>query len=206
MNGDYTYQSNDDNGLPLLAQLFVDIGNFFSNLFGGGGQSLPPNFYLFQHRLTFHRHPLYGQIIGVQVLVSQGSDTPAAQLGNIHDFTTLTVNLGPDFGGTFHITVDRYGHVYFGIGVQAGRSPGFLGLSYTSGNLHPLTGKPATPSELSGYLTGYSIDCSIGAFGGGGDVSYTFLTPLQGQYAFSYGAFSTQSGCAITNSFQIPGT
>jgi hypothetical protein len=132
-------------------------------------------------------------------LYAQAGGNPSARL---HDFVTFTFNLGADFGGTIHFTIDRYGHVYFGGGAQVGKSPGLVSFSYSGGDLNPST--PATPLQLKNFLTGWSVDCSYGKIGGGADVSYTFYTPLKGQYAVSYGAFSPQAGCAVTDSIQLP--
>ena len=64
----YNIQSDSSSSsLPLLAQIFVDFGNFFADLFGlgGGGPSLPPFYFVYQARLTRGgRHPQYPKISG----------------------------------------------------------------------------------------------------------------------------------------------
>ncbi len=42
----------------------------------GGGPSLPPNYYVYEHRLRHNRHPLYDEIIGVSddLVPTQGSE------------------------------------------------------------------------------------------------------------------------------------
>ena len=52
-----------------LPGLLEDIYNFFSDLFGGGGgQSLPPNYFVYQARLQrARRHPQYPEIDGVAI-------------------------------------------------------------------------------------------------------------------------------------------
>ncbi len=54
--------------------------SFFEWLFGGS-PSYPPNYFLFQHRLTFHRHPLYPSYDGIplDIVASQGSEAPEVQ-------------------------------------------------------------------------------------------------------------------------------
>ncbi len=75
----YTFQSDSSNSsLPLLAQIFVDFGNFFADLFGlgGGGSNLPPFYFVYQARLTRGgRHPQYPKISGISnsVTISQQS-------------------------------------------------------------------------------------------------------------------------------------
>jgi hypothetical protein len=59
--------NSGDGGLILY--WFEQFGNDLADLFGGGGgSSLPPNYYVFQHRLNRPhggRHPLYTVYIGV---------------------------------------------------------------------------------------------------------------------------------------------
>lgn len=75
--GDNVQLDSNSPSPPLLAQFFVDIGNFFANLFGlGQGSSLPPNYFVFQARLQRGgRHPLYDQILEIpqQIVPSQES-------------------------------------------------------------------------------------------------------------------------------------
>jgi rare lipoprotein A len=80
--GDESVQLDNNSGnLPLLAQIFVDIGNFFANLFGlgGGGSNLPPFYFVYQARLTRGgRHPQYPDIDGAakQITLNQKSAAP----------------------------------------------------------------------------------------------------------------------------------
>ncbi len=62
------YSSGNGGGTPSsLPAILEDIYNFFNDLFGGGGgSSLPPNYFVYKARLQRgKRHPLYGQIIGI---------------------------------------------------------------------------------------------------------------------------------------------
>jgi YD repeat-containing protein len=83
----YNIQSDSSNSsLPLLARIFVDIGNFFANLFGlgGGGQGLPPFYFVYQARLTRGgRHPQYSNIDGAakQITLNQKSSAPVGKNG-----------------------------------------------------------------------------------------------------------------------------
>jgi YD repeat-containing protein len=67
--------------VPLgeIAEIIQEWVSFFQWLFGGS-PGLPPNYYLFQRRLTYKRHQLYPGILAIlQAIVTQGSDAPAAQ-------------------------------------------------------------------------------------------------------------------------------
>ncbi len=62
------------------ADALEDILNFLTGgLFGGGGPSLPPNYYLFQQRLMDKRHEL-SAILGMKVLVTQGASAPGSRV------------------------------------------------------------------------------------------------------------------------------
>jgi len=39
----------------------------------GGSPSLPPNYYLFERRLEYHKHQIYSEKLGILVMVTQGS-------------------------------------------------------------------------------------------------------------------------------------
>jgi len=63
------YSSGEGGGTPSsLPAILEDIYNFFNGLFGGGGSSLPPNYFVFQARLErAGRHPQYPKIDGVAI-------------------------------------------------------------------------------------------------------------------------------------------
>jgi hypothetical protein len=76
--------NSGDGGLILY--WFEQFGQDLADLFGGGGGSdLPPNYYVFQHRLNrphHGRHPLYTDIIGVSntLIVDQARFAPPPKL------------------------------------------------------------------------------------------------------------------------------
>jgi len=68
--GGDTGSGDSGGGTPSsLPGLLEDLYNFFSDLFGGGGgQSLPPNYFVYQARLQrARRHPQYPKIDGVAI-------------------------------------------------------------------------------------------------------------------------------------------
>jgi len=72
------YSSGEGGGTPSsLPTILEDLYNFFNGLFGGGGgSSLPPNYFVFQARLErAGRHPLYDQILRIarQLILTQAS-------------------------------------------------------------------------------------------------------------------------------------
>jgi hypothetical protein len=78
-----TGQGGGNGGGILILYWFEQFGRDLADLFGGsGGSSLPPNYYVFQHRLNrphHGRHPLYTDIIGVSnSLVVDQASTPEA--------------------------------------------------------------------------------------------------------------------------------
>ena len=79
--GGDTGSSGSDGGTPSsLPGLLEDFYNFFNDLFGGGGgQSLPPNYFVYQARLQrARRHPQYPDIDGaaIDIVLNQSPAAP----------------------------------------------------------------------------------------------------------------------------------
>ena len=80
------------------------------------------------------------------------------------DFLNINVAIGPIVGLDCSFSLDKTGHFYFGVGVQAGKSPFFVGASAT-GNWLDQYNAP-TPFQLNQYLTNKNV--TGGAFFGVG--------------------------------------
>ncbi len=85
--GGDTGSGGSGGGTPSpLPGLLEDLYNFFSDLFGGGGgQSLPPNYFVFQARLQrARRHPQYPDIDSIpkHVIVNQAPSAAANPSSN----------------------------------------------------------------------------------------------------------------------------
>jgi len=79
--GGDTGSSGSGGGTPSsLPGLLEDLYNFFSDLFGGGGgQSLPPNYFVFKARIErARRHPQYPDIDGaaIDIVLNQSPAAP----------------------------------------------------------------------------------------------------------------------------------
>jgi len=182
-----------DNPINIPISLFNDLFDLFG-LFGGDSDPPPP-----PRQLKHGRHPIY-PILGIRLIPGEQS-AARGEPKQAPDFYTYTVNVGELVGITGHVTVDRYGHTYYGVGVEAGKSPALYSFSATGGYLVQRT--PPTPLELKNFATGYSVDCSVGNGAYGADVSYTPQTLMTGTYAVSGGWFApAQAGCAVTYSWQ----
>jgi hypothetical protein len=130
--------------VPGIAQLFVDFGNWLSNLFGlGGGPSLPPNYFLFQHRLTFKRHPVYKDIVGIpqQLIVSQGSDQAR----------DITILIGPSVSAIAPVGFELHGGVALEIGSGRLKAGGVYGTFASGSGLNVAF----TPLEVEAYNGGF---------------------------------------------------
>jgi hypothetical protein len=92
-------------------------------------------------------------------------------VGRVPDFWQFAINVGPWWGGTFQVTIDRYNHVYIAPGVNIGKSLGGVSVSLSSGwmgpwNELPTSPTPPTPNALRDFLT--KGGCSAGGMFGGG--------------------------------------
>jgi hypothetical protein len=92
-------------------------------------------------------------------------------VGRVPDFWQFSINVGPWWGGTFQVTIDRYYHVYVAPGVNIGKSLGGGSASLSYGwmgpwNELPTSPTPPTPRALKDFLT--RGGCSAGGMVGGG--------------------------------------
>jgi hypothetical protein len=185
--------------LPLGAVAFgIDfLVNFFEDLFSG------PNSPPIPRKLMHKRHPLYGEILGIQdgLVPTEGSAAPKAGGQAVPmrspDFYTLEVNAGYVAGVSVDVSIDRYGHGYIAPGVEIGKSPTFLSASVTAGYLNQSTTPP--PAELHNFLTSNSFNVGGGNYLGGGEA----YTPGVG-FATQFGLFTPQAGAAYHYGFALP--
>ena len=86
------------------------------------------------------------------------------------DYTVLTVSGGPLFlpGFTFTLTQDRYQSFYVGIGANLGESFGGVSSSITNGYIGDPFDDKIPDAHIESFLTGFAINVSGGALGGGG--------------------------------------
>ncbi len=143
----------------LIAGAIYDLFSFFDSLFGGG-PSLPPNYYVYEHRLRHNRHPLYDDVIGVSddLVPTQGSEAPVAKgcyaspddaaKAAVGPANSLSLQTGNEAGGA--IVPSDSGFGFTGpslLGTTGGYlqlPPGYVGSYHT----HPSSDVPEQPSEL----------------------------------------------------------
>jgi len=125
-----------------------------------------------------------------------------AVINRVPDFWQLTINLGPWWGGTFQVSVDRNKHVYVAPGVNIGKSPGGGSVAVSYGwmapwNELPTSPTPPTPQELKSFLT--RGGCSAGAAYGGG----LFFNWSSGGQAWTPAAGTPQAGISCGYGFKV---
>ncbi len=77
------------------------------------------------------------------------------------DYYSVNVNIGECVGGTAGVVVDRYGHVYAGLGIFAGL-PGFQVGAY---KLNTGRETPSSYQEINSLVTGWSLSGNVGVYG-----------------------------------------
>jgi hypothetical protein len=71
-------------------------------------------------------------------------------------------------GVTGTVTLDRYGNLYAGLGINYGKSMESFSASFTGGYIgSPLDAKIPDPVNIQSFLTGWAINGGLGAVGGG---------------------------------------
>jgi RHS repeat-associated protein len=149
---------------------------------------------------TTLKDPDTGDIIGTY----PGSYLPGhwEVVGRVPDFWQFSINVGPWWGGTLQVSIDRYEHVYAAPGVNVGRSPGggSVAVSYgwmTPWNELPTSPTPPTPEELRSFLT--KGGCSAGAASGGG----LFFNWSSGGQAWTPAVGTPQVGISCGYGFKV---
>ncbi len=173
--------NSGDGGLILY--WFEQFGNDLADLFGGGGgSSLPPNYYVFQHRINRShggRHPLYTDIIGMPTDIVVDQHRPHCLCGDPHPCkkSPLHKNEGPEYRRAPTPTptatpnaVDRQISTYFCIGFAAAFNPGpFVGCPVGLGGCYWEKNPEAYAQAASScsVLGGILVLCSYSASRGG---------------------------------------
>ena len=118
------------------------LANLIEDLFSGPDNPPVPR------QLMHKRHPLYGEILGIQggIIPTEGPSVPATPTQTpplrSPDFVTTEVNVGGLAGISVDFSIDRYGHRYIGIGAEVGKSLSIVSYSVSAGWLN----EKATPS------------------------------------------------------------
>jgi hypothetical protein len=77
------------------------------------------------------------------------------------DYFTLSIGAGAIIGADGSATVDRYGHLYLGIGAGVAVSPTVLSATLQGGQLQGHFAEPPTPDQLMKFLKGDSVQLSV---------------------------------------------
>lgn len=117
------------------------------------------------------------------------------------DYASITSNLGPIGypGITIIVTIDTYSNVYWGLGLNVGKSYATGWSASISGGWlggNPLDGVTPPEFELESFLTGFAINASGGA---GPGIGITWIPFPNGSYqiASETGFYTPQYGIAI---------
>jgi hypothetical protein len=103
-----TGQGGGNGGGILILYWFEQFGNDLADLFGGGGgSSLPPNYFTYQHRINRShggRHPLYTDIIGMPRGIVVDQNGPHCLCGDPHPCAKSPLTMDPS-GMGFNSTI-----------------------------------------------------------------------------------------------------
>jgi hypothetical protein len=121
------------------------------------------------------------------------------------DYETVTANYSPPgslVGVTGTVTKDKFSNWYVGLGLNVGKSyPAFGSLSKTTGYIGrtPGNGTPTNEEQTEDFLSGFSVNASLGA-GGGGGVTWN---PSAGTVATEIGYYTPQLGVGATYNWEF---
>jgi len=107
-----------------------------------------------------YKCPLFGPCHRLTKKAAAAKTTCCHNRGS--DFVNLSGSVGPYWGVTGSLSVDKWGNVYFGIGPEIGKSPTFVSGTLTGNWLDQRC--PPTPQQLDKYLTGPNVT-GAAAFG-----------------------------------------
>jgi hypothetical protein len=93
------------------------------------------------------------------------SGTKPAPVRRDVDYYTLSLGAGAIIGADASVTLDRHGHIYFGIGAGVSVSPTIASATLQAGQLQGPSTEPPSSDQMMKFLDGNSVQLSVSAGG-----------------------------------------